>query len=129
MLDTIRDENGELIGFAKVTRDLTERQLEQTRLLESERRFRHLVQAVIDYAIFQLDPSGIVVTWNAGAERIKGYRPNEIIGEHFSRFYPDDDREQPEFHPEPWPQPPAKEDTKRKARAYAKTGADFGRRS
>jgi len=92
VLDTIRDENGELIGFAKVTRDLTERQLEQTRLLESERRFRHLVQAVIDYAIFQLDPSGIVVTWNAGAERIKGYRPDEIIGEHFSRFYPDEDR-------------------------------------
>jgi PAS domain S-box-containing protein len=92
VLDAIRDENGELIGFAKITRDLTDRQLEQTRLLQSERRFRQLVQAVVDYAIFQLDRDGIVATWNAGAERIKGYRPDEIIGQHFSRFYTEEDR-------------------------------------
>jgi PAS domain S-box-containing protein len=92
VIDAVRDENGELIGFAKVTRDMTERRLEQSRLLESERRFRHLVQAVVDYAIFQLDIDGVVATWNAGAERIKGYTADEIVGEHFSRFYTEEDR-------------------------------------
>src|SRR5262249_35178724 len=65
---------------------------EQNRLLDSERRFRHLVQAVTDYAIFQLDKDGNVATWNAGAERIKGYTVDEIIGHHFSRFYTEEDR-------------------------------------
>jgi PAS domain S-box-containing protein len=92
VLDAIRDEDGKLIGFAKVTRDMSERQLQQSRLLESERRFRQLVYAVVDYAIFQLDTDGIVATWNAGAERIKGYTADEIIGEHFSRFYTEEDR-------------------------------------
>src|SRR5688572_8453182 len=54
----------------------------------SEERFRLLVESVRDYAIFMLDPEGRVLTWNAGAERIKGYRPAEIIGQHFSKFYP-----------------------------------------
>ena len=54
----------------------------------SEERFRLLVESVRDYAIFMLDPEGRVLTWNAGAERIKGYRADEIIGQHFSRFYP-----------------------------------------
>jgi PAS domain S-box-containing protein len=92
VLDAVRDPTGKLIGFVKITRDMTERRLEQDRLLESERRFRHLVEAVIDYAIFQLDPNGIVATWNAGARRIKGYAPSEIIGRHFSTFYTDEDR-------------------------------------
>ena len=92
VIDTVKDETGSLIGFAKVTRDITERQREQTRLLESERRFRHLVNAVVDYAIFQLDPNGVVATWNPGAERIKGYSADEIIGQHFSRFYTEEDR-------------------------------------
>ncbi len=92
VLDAVRDPEGKLIGFAKVTRDMTEWRLEQSRLLESERRFRHLVQAVVDYAIFQLDREGHVATWNAGAERIKGYTAEEIVGQHFSRFYTEEDR-------------------------------------
>ena len=92
VVDAIKDENGQLIGFAKVTRDMTERQREQTRLLESERRFRHLINAVVDYAIFQFDRNGIVATWNPGAERAKGYAAEDIIGQHFSRFYTDEDR-------------------------------------
>jgi PAS domain S-box-containing protein len=92
VLDAVHDEAGQLVGFAKVTRDLTERQEAQQRLLESERRYRRLVEAVVDYAIFQLDPNGIVSTWNPGAQRIKGYTADEIIGQHFSRFYPEEDR-------------------------------------
>ena len=92
VIDAIRDPAGELVGFAKVTRDVTERQLAQLELLESERRFRRLVESVVDYAIFQLDTGGHVATWNAGAERIKGYTPQEIIGQHFSRFYCEEDR-------------------------------------
>jgi PAS domain S-box-containing protein len=88
----VRDADGKLTGFAEVTRDLTERRLEQSRLLESERRFRHLVQSVVDYAIFQLDKDGVVATWNRGAERIKGYSAEEIIGRHFSVFYTEEDK-------------------------------------
>ncbi|HLH98811.1 MAG TPA: PAS domain S-box protein [Xanthobacteraceae bacterium] len=92
VLDAIRDEEGNVIGFAKVTRDMTEHRLQQRKLLESERRFRHLVEAVVDYAIFRLDKDGIVATWNSGAERIKGYAADEIIGQHFSRFYTEEER-------------------------------------
>lgn len=91
VIDAIRDPTGHLVGFAKVTRDITERQLAQLELLESERRFRRLVESVVDYAIFQLDKGGHVATWNAGAERIKGYKSDEIIGQHFSRFYTEED--------------------------------------
>src|SRR3954464_13940928 len=69
VIDAVRDEAGELIGFAKVTRDITERQEAQERQLESERRYRRLVEAVVDYAIFQLDENGLVTTWNSGAKR------------------------------------------------------------
>jgi PAS domain S-box-containing protein len=93
VVDAIRDEGGELIGFAKVTRDFTERQKAHEDLLDSERRYRRLVEAVIDYAIFQLDPLGNVATWNPGAQRIKGYMPEEIIGRHFSAFYTPEDVE------------------------------------
>ncbi|MCK1358755.1 PAS domain-containing sensor histidine kinase [Bradyrhizobium sp. 199] len=93
VLDAIKDEQGRLIGFAKVTRDITERQQAHLDLLESERRYRRLIEAVIDYAIFQLDPEGNVASWNPGAERIKGYAPNEIIGRHFSQFYTPEDLE------------------------------------
>ena len=70
------------------------RQLEASfeQLRESERRFRLLVEAVTDYAIFMLDPEGNIVNWNAGAQRIKRYGAEEIIGQHFSRFYTDADR-------------------------------------
>jgi PAS domain S-box-containing protein len=93
VIDAIRDPDGKLIGFAKVTRDITDRQEAQQLLIESERRYRRLVEAVIDYAIFQLDLNGVVSTWNVGAERIKGYTPEEVIGKHFSVFYTDEDRE------------------------------------
>src|SRR6185436_7695614 len=58
--------------------------------LQGEERFRLLVESVRDYAIFMLDPQGYVLTWNAGAERIKGYKAREMIGQHFTRFYPAD---------------------------------------
>jgi PAS domain S-box-containing protein len=92
VLDPIRDPTGTLIGYAKVTRDLTERKRSETVLRASEEQFRLLVQSVTDYAIYMLDPQGKVTSWNAGAERIKGYSAAEIIGSHFSRFYTADDR-------------------------------------
>jgi PAS domain S-box-containing protein len=93
VLDVIRDQDGELLGFAKVTRDITEQQEADWNLLESEQRYRRLIEAVVDYAIFQLDPAGHISTWNTGAERIKGYTRDEIVGQHFSRFYTDEDRQ------------------------------------
>ncbi|HET8750477.1 MAG TPA: PAS domain S-box protein [Sphingomicrobium sp.] len=87
VIDPIRNDEGELIGFAEVLRDTTEKRATQQALIEAERGFRILVQGVTDYAIFMLDPQGRVTSWNAGAQRIKGYKPDEIIGEHFSRFY------------------------------------------
>lgn len=92
VIDPIRTPSGELIGFAKVTRDLTERRLAEESLRQSEEQFKLLVQGVTDYSIYMLDLEGRITNWNLGAQRIKGYLPDEIIGEHFSRFYTEEDR-------------------------------------
>jgi PAS domain S-box-containing protein len=85
-------EAGELIGFAKITRDITEQSKAQASLHASESQFRLLVSGVTDYALYMLDPNGIVTNWNVGGQRIKGYLPEEIIGQHFSRFYSEADQ-------------------------------------
>jgi PAS domain S-box-containing protein len=92
VVDPIRSPTGELLGFAKITRDLTERKAAEEALRETQKEFALLVQSVTDYAIYMLDPQGNVATWNAGAERIKGYAAEEVIGTHFSRFYTEEDR-------------------------------------
>jgi PAS domain S-box-containing protein len=91
IITTLRSDAGKIVGFANVTRDLTERRAAEEALRASEQRFQLLVQSVRDYGIFMLDPDGRVATWNEGARRIKGYSAEEIIGQHFSTFYPAED--------------------------------------
>lgn len=85
-------EDGNLIGFAEITRDITQRRAAEAKLTASESTFRLLVSGVTDYALYMLSPNGLVTNWNAGGQRIKGYTPDEIIGQHFSRFYTEVDR-------------------------------------
>src|SRR5688500_8723626 len=90
VITALRDETGKLVGFGKVSRDLSERRRSDQALRESEERMRLIIESTVDYAIFMLDPQGYVASWNPGAERIKGYRADEIIGKHFSVFYPEE---------------------------------------
>src|SRR4051812_614299 len=92
VIDPIRRASGELVGFAKITRDLTESRAAEEALRRSEQQFKLLVQGVTDYAIYFLSPEGNVSSWNQGAQRIKGYSPDEILGNHFSVFYTEEDK-------------------------------------
>lgn len=93
VIDRILDPQGRLIGFAKITRDLSERKQRDEALRVSEQQFRMLVKGVTDYALYMLDQNGNVASWNAGALRIKGYEESEIVGQHFSRFYTEAERQ------------------------------------
>jgi PAS domain S-box-containing protein len=92
VIDPIRHPDGTLAGFAKITRDLTERKAAEASLKRTQEQFKFLVQSVTDYSIYMLSPQGLVSSWNQGAERIKGYRTDEILCQHFSRFYTEEDR-------------------------------------
>jgi PAS domain S-box-containing protein len=85
LITRILDESGQLIGFGTITRDLTERR-------HADLRYRLLIEGVTDYAIFSMDPHGYITSWNSGAQRIKGYTAEEIIGKNFSNFYTEEDR-------------------------------------
>ncbi|EML5401790.1 PAS domain S-box protein [Pseudomonas aeruginosa] len=93
VIDAIRDSQGRLLGFAQLVHDLSEGRAAKEALRRSQEQFRLLVQSVTDYAIYMLDHRGRITNWNLGAQRIKGYLPEEVIGRHFSCFYTPEDRE------------------------------------
>ncbi|MGD8107882.1 EAL domain-containing protein [Pantoea sp. FN0302] len=87
VIDAIYADDRTLMGFAVITRDCTQQQAQLSQQREQQERFRLLVEGVTDYAIYMLDIDGMVVNWNAGAQRAKGYTADEIVGKHFSAFY------------------------------------------
>ena len=91
VITALYDDQGRLAGFGKVTRDLTERREAEERFRASEEQFRALIERVEEYAIYLLDPTGRVMSWNSGAEKIKGFHANEIVGKHFACFYTAED--------------------------------------
>ncbi len=91
VITVLRDATGSILGFAKITRDVTAQRMAEEELRQSTEIFQLLVSSVRDYAIFMLDPGGHIATWNLGAQRIKGYAPEDIIGRHFSTFYGEED--------------------------------------
>lgn len=93
VIDAIRDSQGQLLGFAQLIHDLSKGRAAKEALRRSQEQFRLLVQSVTDYAIYMLDHRGRITNWNLGAQRIKGYLPEEVIGRHFSCFYTPEDRE------------------------------------
>ena len=86
----VRDREGEPLYFVAQIENITERKRAEEQLRETEERFRLIVDGVNDYALFMLDTEGRVATWNSGAEKLKGYKAEEIIGQHFSKFYPEE---------------------------------------
>jgi len=91
VLTALFNDRNQLVGYSKVTRDLTQRLKDEEFLRQSEARYRSLVEQVGDYGIFMLDTKGRIVSWNEGARRIKGYSADEVIGKYFSIFYSEED--------------------------------------
>lgn len=92
-LTRLTNDEGDLEGYIKVTRDMTDRHARELALQREKERFESLVTEVKDYAIFMLDPDGTVTSWNQGAANIKGYDEADIVGEHFSTFYTEEERD------------------------------------